>query len=228
MKIQNGGYIRYTLKDTPHSQIYGIGPNYPSILNYEWLKQYEGLSFEIEGLFPFDGDGHWNICLDYRINKLEPQVTYIDTESDYEKEIANSFKEYLAQLEIVAKGYFIDTNEDIETIINKISIIASIKFNEPSNYAHGYLEYTSKLKDGWIWVSPNRTQSGFIRMDDKRYEELKSKMEKLSVRYPELPENSILIDISEEKEKKELFEKLNQNGVRIIELKKYIENNPNR
>src|ERR1700761_8560602 len=64
LKTQNGGYIRYALKEfTLNSVIAGIGPNYPSITDFEWFRSYEEyMSFSLEGLFPFDGDGHWNLC----------------------------------------------------------------------------------------------------------------------------------------------------------------------
>jgi len=228
LKIQNGGYIRCTIKGTPHSQIYGIGPYYPSILNSEWLKEYEGLSFEIKGLFPFDGDGHWNICLDYRENKIEPKITYIDTESDYERTIANTFTEYLNQLEIESDEYVIDTEQDIEDIIELISDIANINFNDPDNFAHGYLEYTGKINDSWIWLSANKVQSGFVRSNDERYNELKSKMKGMALRYPEISENSLLINLSEDVERERLFKLMIQEGIELYELKNILENNPNR
>jgi hypothetical protein len=223
LKIQNGGYIRFALKDTPHSQISGIGPYYPSITDFDWLSEYDDLSFDIKGLFPFDGDGHWNICLDYRKNKIDPEVTYIDTESDYEKHIATTFNNYLHLLEIETENeYVIETNSNIDTLLKQISETANIEFEEPDYWAHGYPVFRGNLKDSWIWISPNISPSGFIREDDERYIELKSQMETTALRYPEIPESSLLISVSEEHVRQELFTKLTTSGIKIRELKEYV------
>ena len=50
------------------------------------------VGLELTGLVPFDGDGHWYLYLDYRHNNTQPEITFIETESDYEKPIAKPFK----------------------------------------------------------------------------------------------------------------------------------------
>jgi hypothetical protein len=223
LKIQNGGYIRYTIKDTLHRQIYGIGPNYPSITDFDWLGDYEDLSFEIKDLFPFDGDGHWNICLDYRKDKINPVVTYIDTESDYEKQIATTFSDYLNLLELETEDeYVLETSSNVKNLLVQISEIANIEFEEPDYFSHGYPVFRSNYNDSWIWISPNISPSGFIREEDERYSELKPQMETTALRYPEIPETSVLISVSEENVRQELFEKLKTNGIKIRELIEYL------
>lgn len=223
LKIQNGGYIRYTLKETLNREIYGIGPFYPSITNFEWLSEFDDLSFDTNGLFPFDGDGHWNICLDYRKNKIEPEITYIDTESDYERPIAPTFKEYLNLLELETHNvYVIESNSSIDEILKQISDTAEIKFEEPDYYAYGYLVYRSKYKDSWIWISPNLVPAGFVRENHELYEELKSQMAPTALRFPEIPGKSILIQVSEESVRIELFTRLENAGIKIKDLKEYI------
>jgi hypothetical protein len=229
LHIQNGGYIRYTIDEAPHSQISGIGPYYPSITNFEWLKEYEGLSFEIDGLFPFDGDGHWNLCLDYRKNKDEPEITYIDTEIDFEKPIAKNFKEYIGKLIIETDNEFvIETNFTIEELAEIISNVADIKFEEPDSFAHGYPIYRSKYNDSWVWLSPNKVQSGFVRENDNRYEELKSLMLPTSLRHPEIPNDFIYISVSDILQRQNLFDILSRKGIKIREAKMYFEKSPNR
>jgi SMI1 / KNR4 family (SUKH-1) len=220
LKIQNGGYIRFTLKDTLHNQISGIGPYYPSITNFDWLNEYEDLSFEIKGLFPFDGDGHWNICLDYRNNTIEPEVTYIDTETDYEQHIASTFSDYLNLLELDTENKFvIETSSTIDTVLKQISEIANIEFEAPDSWSHGYTMYRSSYKDSWIWISPNLVPSGFVRENDERYNELKSQMETSALRYPEIPESALFINVSEELVQQELFARLAMGGITIRRLK---------
>jgi len=223
LTIQNGGYIRYTIEETPHSRISGIGPYYPSITRFEWLKEYEGLSFEIDGLFPFDGDGHWNICLDYRKNKIEPEITYIDTEMDFEKPIAKNFKEYIDKLVIEAENeYVIETNVSIEEILKLISSAINKEFGKPDLLAHGYPIYSNKFNNTWIWVSPNKVPSGFIRSGENRYDELKGQMEVLSLKFPEVNPNSFLITFSDKEHTEELISLLTEKGLIIRELKEYV------
>jgi hypothetical protein len=221
LKIQNGGYIRFTIPDTPHSQIYGIGPYFPSITQFEWLKEYEGtVSYKLDGLFPFDGDGHWNICLDYRKNKFDPEITYIDTESDYEKNIAKTFQEYLNILVLDADGeFFIETDLQIEEVVDLISKTAKINFEKPDYFAHGYPIYRSKYKDSWVWVSPNKAPSAFIREGEDRYEEMKSLMNTTALRFPELSETNLLISVSDQHKQQDLFDTLTRKGIKIKELK---------
>jgi hypothetical protein len=223
LKIQNGGYIRYSLKDIPHRQIFGIGTNYPSITDYQVLNDYDNLSFETNDLFPFDGDGHWYICLDYRKNKIVPEVTYIDTELDHEKVIAPSFSDYLNLLEIETGNQFvIETNFTFEIVLKQLSDILNIKFEEPDYWAHGYAVHRSKFKNSWIWVSPNIAPASFIREDDDRYTELKSQMNTTGLRYSEIPERSLVISFSVESIQQELYSKLKTNGIEIKELKDYL------
>src|SRR5690349_6685321 len=66
LRIQNGGYIRYRLPDSVHEVIAGIGPHFPSITDFDWEEAQKFVSFKLKGLVPFDGDGHWHLCLDYR------------------------------------------------------------------------------------------------------------------------------------------------------------------
>lgn len=229
LTFQNGGYIRYTIEDTPHSQISGIGPYYPSITNFEWLQEYEGLSYEINGLFPFDGDGHWNLCLDYRKNKDEPEVTYIDTEVDFEKPIAKNFKDYIYKLIIETENEFvIETNASIIDTLKLISTTINSDFGQPDLFAHGYPIYSNKYKDNWIWLSPNRVPSGFIRQGEDRYEELKIQMEIQSLRFPEVNENALLITFSDKGQSEELLPLFGQKGLTIKELREFVNESPNR
>jgi len=216
LKIQNGGYIRFTIAEMAHSEIYGIGPYFPSITNCDWSEYEDSVSFKLEGLIPFDGDGHWNICFDYRSNKLNPQVTYIDTESDTETIIANNFDHYLDLLELDTEGqYIIETDLSLQDTIRAISQVAKIEFEDPDYFAEGYPIYRSKFKEAWVWISPNKVPAGFIRPNEERYEELKSEMETMSLRYPEVGENCLFISVSHETVKEELFNVLTSNLFRV-------------
>ena len=219
LKIQNGGYIRFSLKDSPNTIIYGIGPFFPSITDRDWTEYKDFVSYELEGLIPFDGDGHWYICLDYRGNKTEPAITFIDTECDSEEKIANSFYDYLTLLEIdTEREYVIETELVIIEIVDQIASLANIVFEAPDSFASGYPVYRTKYKEIWVWVIPNNVPAGFIRKADDRYEELKSFMETYAFRYPEISETSLLISVSDEAPRLELFTLLEKNGIVIKAL----------
>src|SRR4051812_21428575 len=66
LRKQNGGYIRYALPEGVHHLIAGIGPNFPSLTEFDLSEHQAEVTFPLEGLVPFDGDGHWYFCLDYR------------------------------------------------------------------------------------------------------------------------------------------------------------------
>jgi hypothetical protein len=74
IRKQNGGYIRYALPDSPHDTIAGIGPYFPSLTRVDWAECQDRVSYRLEGLVPYDGDGHWHLCLDYRSNSEIPAV----------------------------------------------------------------------------------------------------------------------------------------------------------
>lgn len=198
LKIQNGGYIRMKLEDLPHNQIFGIGPYLPNLSKVDWSE--ESVSFELEGLIPFDGDGHWYLCLDYRSNEKDPEIWYIDLECDSQSKIANNFKDYLTKLSPnYIEDYLILSPLTLEELVIKIGSILRIKFEDPDTNLYGYKHFRGKRRASWIWISPNQVPRGFVREDDARYEELKGQIKGNSLRHPELPSNSILLKFSNEK-----------------------------
>lgn len=223
LKEQNGGYIRKTLKESLNEQIYGIGPHFPSITDVDW-SEYDGwVSFELNGLIPFDGDGHWFICLDYRKNKDIPQVSYIDTECDNQELIAETFSEYLSQLIVDAGDKLVIENENsIVQTVEVLEKVLDIKFEEPSSYAHGYTQYRSKLNESWIWLSPNLVPNGFVRKDEDRYDELVELSKGSALRFPEIPETSLLLSFSDKVVERQAIEKLKANQLIIKTLKSLI------
>ncbi len=209
LQIQNGGYIRKTLEESLHSQIYGIGPYFPSLTDVDWTDYKDWVSFELNGLIPFDGDGHWYICLDYRKNHVNPQITYIDTECDSQKLIANSFLEYLTQLIIeVEDEYVIETNEPIEQVAQNISQLLNITFNEPDTFAQGYPTYSGEVNTSRFWLTPNTVPYGFIRKGEDRYAELSHLMNEKATQFPEIADGCMFISFSDDEIGDEILDKL--------------------
>lgn len=226
LKIQNGGYLRYKLPDSTLEKISGVGAYFPSLIDFDWEEDKEYVSFELDGLVPIDGDGHWYICLDYRDNKDNPKVTWIDIECDNQEEIANSFTDFLALLELdVENELVIETTNSIEITARQIEEILNIKFEAPDYFAYGYATYRSKFKDSWIWLKPNKVPVGFVREDDKRYDELKDQMSITSVQHIEISESSLFLELSEENLNGEVMDKLIKNNVIVEPIKEVIAKN---
>lgn len=182
------------------------------------------MSFELDGLIPFDGDGHWYICLDYRIDKLTPEITYIDIECDNQEKIADSFSAYLSSLKlIVGDEYVINTDKTISEMANELESILTISFDGPDNVAHGYDVYRSQIGDAWIWLSPNLVPSGFVRKNDGRFEELLKLTKESATRFPEIPETSLLICFSDEWLQNRVVEKLKNGEIELRSLKEIVD-----
>jgi len=204
LRIQNGGYIRYTLEDICQEKIRGIGPHYPSLTGSVWEDHdREYVSFELDGLVPIDGDGHWHLCLDYRKNKEHPTITHADFEGDDEWPVADSFADYLAMLkpDCNKTDFFIPNVEDFEALKGALSSQLGVEFEVPSTQGNGYPIHRARAgtkKDPeWIWLSPNLVQRGFIRESEGTREDLQEAFSGLTSRYPEIPDSSIVVDVTE-------------------------------
>jgi hypothetical protein len=202
LKKQNGGYIRFSLPEKVHDSIAGIGPHYPSLTGFDWDDCQDHVSFPLRGLVPFDGDGHWHLCLDYRRNLVSPSVTHVDIECDRESRIADSFAEYLGMLRIVVGDeYVLEGVSEIETVVSRLSSSLGTSFDPPDSWASGYPVYRVRLgtkkNPESIWISPNSVPRGFVRTDDPRYAELKDRMPGHASRFPEVPEDGYLLSATE-------------------------------
>jgi len=203
LRVQNGGYVRYTLPDVPHDVIEGIGPYFPSLLPFDWNNVQEYVSFPLKGLVPFDGDGHWHLCFDYRQNATAPLISYVDIECNRQSTVANSFAQYLSMLQLeVGKEYVIETEEDINALIAHLASALSVSFAPPNSFAQGYPVYRAALgttdHPQWLWVSANKVPRGFVRPDDARYEQLKNLLPGFTRRFPEVPENACFMVATED------------------------------
>ena len=198
LRRQNGGYIRYALPDHAHEMIAGIGPHFPSLTDFDWAEVQDHVSFPLNGLVPFDGDGHWHLCLDYRDDAAAPAVSYIDIECDEQTRLAPSFAAYLALLRIEADDdYVLETTLEVGEIVARLSAALGVEFEPPESWAQGYPQHRAPLgsaeRPEWLWLSPNLVPRGFVRQEDRRYQELKDLLPGQALRYPEAPEGSFLL-----------------------------------
>jgi hypothetical protein len=202
LRKQNGGYIRLSLPQREHSIIAGIGPNFPSLTDFDWEEHQEYVSYPLKGLVALDGDGHWYLCLDYRKNLTTPSVTYIDIECDEQVDIAPSFSQYLALLRVdIDDQYVLESVADIESVKSRLSSWLGVEFDATDSWAHGYPIHRVALGTAnnpqWLWLSPNTVLRGFVRVDDPRYGELKDLMAGNAARYPELAKDSFLLSATD-------------------------------
>ncbi len=226
LKRQNGGYIRYSLPEMVHDTIAGIGPHFPSLTGFDWDECQEHVSFALEGLVPFDGDGHWHLCLDYRRNRNAPAVTYVDIEGDEESKISNSFAEYLSKLRLdVEEKYAVEGGWEIEGISDALVSALGVAFDPPDTYAHGYPTHRARSGTSrdpqWIWISPNTVPRGFVRQDDARYAELRNLMAGSAARFPEVPGDAWILSTTD-RVRREVVRACVQSGMVVRPLHEYV------
>jgi hypothetical protein len=203
LRNQNGGYIRYTLPQSVHNLIYGIGPHFPSVTGFDWNDCREYVSYQLDGLIPFDGDGHWYLCLDYRRDRMNPSVTHVEIDCDMECEVAPCFSDYLALLQIDAGegDFLIPGISDLARNLNSLADRLGVHFEPADCDTYGYPVYRARAGTAtnpeWLWISPNLVPRGFVKPDDPRYEELRTLLPGEAYQYPELPDSSYLLKVTD-------------------------------
>ncbi|MFE4898202.1 SMI1/KNR4 family protein [Peribacillus butanolivorans] len=124
LKIKNGGYLKYqalpvNFKNSwaddhiPLHYLYGIKKN-KGIFNSKVLLKEWGI--KEKAFITISGDGHTWTVLDYRNNKIEPEITFIDIEENKITVIFKSFKEMIDNLfEYEDEDDFSNTVADVNT-----------------------------------------------------------------------------------------------------------------
>ncbi len=205
LREQNGGYLRASWPKCVSNTLFGIGDTFASITRDAAWWRPKRRSPEmwapagLDLLIPFDGDGHWDMCFDYRVvgARGEPSITYVDCESEYEEPIAASFEAYVEGL----------VDHEAETAIRLRGPIHSIEVaerlathfgSEPpltDTWSQGHVLSRVVLPGNrqWSWTSPNRVPAGF-RRDGKATTVTKES----ALRLPEDPDCSALVQVTDE------------------------------
>lgn len=172
LRQQNGGYLRGVCGVA--DCLSGIGPQFPSITaDGAWWRP-ERATAEVwtpdgaDQLIPFTGDGHWDMCFDYRRNGVtgEPSVTYVTCESEYEEPVAESFTAYLGLLEDSLAGELRVYGELTapELAAKLARSLGAPEAAAMGSFDHGYEQWRIELPDSdWIWCCPNLVPAGFYR-----------------------------------------------------------------
>lgn len=206
LQVQNGGYTEVTLPHSVQSQIWGIGSKFPTVLDGSLKHQMAEHADEIwlpansNALIPFDGDGHWYLCFDFRSAgpRAEPSVTYVDLETETEDQIAESFGAFLELLErdfgdkIVVGLSQTSTDEAAAILEHHLGVT----FGKPDDFAHGYPTRSAKLRDGdppdWIWIDPNIVPLVFSRGANRGVHATPETV----LRFPEQPNSEAIVTFS--------------------------------
>ena len=222
LQLQNGGYLRFTGLNGLNERLNGIGPYFPNLLSVD-LSVNEGLTIQLDGLVPLDGDGHWYLCLDYRQNRTHPRITYINTETDREENVAGTFAEDLDGLTLARdERYVVETTQSLDELVQVLQRILLTEWTGPDSWAHGYPVYRTKWNDNWIWMSPNEVPKGFVRKGEDRYEELKEAMNGTALRYPELSRTAIFLQLSDGAIGEKLRQLLTSQGIDLTPLSTFL------
>ena len=155
---QNGGSVRfnaYRLKDgftiddesfIECSYIQGVGED-PGILDSPEIIEEWGMPKE---LILLNGDGHIWIALDYRNNKDEPSVVYIENDSKEYITIADSFDDFIGRLYIEEDGLYSFDPDEKEKLSSKLSdeelltMLQSTKIETLDTALFNLLDYPNK------------------------------------------------------------------------------------
>lgn len=201
LREQNGGSLRWSYPELPNRDIWGIGPHFPHIGEYQYWQDEANYPdiwrpTDPRRLVPFDGDGHWHLCLDYRRDG-EPSVSYIDLEAMEDRLIAPDFAAFLAALKpdndelIGLIGIFGDTDlDDCRVRLDKLLNTSAQEGQGTDDL--GYPTYFWPHIGG---ISPNSVPRGFVRARDPRYAELKDRLPGEALRYPEFPDVKVLLKV---------------------------------
>lgn len=206
LEKQNGGYLRATFPATYSRMLRGIGPSAHSITceeaRFRPKNQVAGswAPKQAESLIPFDGDGDWEMCFDYRRHgpNAEPEVTLVDVECEEEEPLAASFNAFLLglvdSLETSTRIYADVTAEGVgRALAQKLG--APIPRIDASTL--GFVKWRIALRGDhqWCWVSDNRVpasfgrdaQTGRVRVSDET-----------ALQLPEDPECAVLVSCTED------------------------------
>lgn len=192
LRVQNGGAIRFSLPDSFGDLIAGIGDRFPSITDFTLAESQQYVDFPLDGLVPFDGDGHWYHCLDFRNDAKNPGVAYVDIECNSQNWIANSFAGFLSLMNLRLETEMVINNvASIDDAKAKLEAIFSAPFTrEVSNV--GIPQWICKTGPEWdacFWITCNKVARGYSGDDPQDF-----RFEGESLLFPELGQNAVIFE----------------------------------
>lgn len=220
LRVQNGGPIRFTFPNAVGDLIAGIGDSFPSITYYDelWDNQ-EYVDFPLDGLVPFDGDGHWYNCLDFRNDTKNPEVTFIDVECNAQRRIGSSFANYLSQLELALDTEMVLSKvADIEDAQKQLERVFGASFKESmSNIGvpHWMCSTGAETND-CFWLSCNTVARGYSGRNPDAFQ-----FEGEALLFPELNRDAVIFEAP--KARMDSFaEQLREAGLELVDIEEVV------
>jgi hypothetical protein len=192
LRVQNGGPIRFRIPDSLGDMIAGIGPSFPSITDFDLMEAQGYVDFSLEGLVPFDGDGHWYRCLDFRTNDKSPGVSYIDVECNGEYQIADTFSSFLELMELdIERELAIKNVANLGDAKRQLEALFGSAFEQRvSNLGVPYLTcQTGSEWDHCFWITGNKVARGYSGEDPDTFQ-----FEGETLLFPELSPDAVIFE----------------------------------
>jgi hypothetical protein len=197
LRVQNGGSIRFRIPESMGDMIAGIGPSFPSITDFDLMESQDYVDFPLEGLVPFDGDGHWYRCLDFRENGTTPSVAYVDVECNFEYLTADTFSSFLDQMELDIENELVLKNvENVDDAIARLEKLFNSHFKVSiSNIGVKQLTLqTGKERHACFWITSNKVAHGYA---DSGESSEKFRFEGQALLFPELRPETVIFEAPE-------------------------------
>lgn len=196
LRVQNGGPIRFRIPESVGDLIAGVGNFFPSITTFDLKDCQAYVGFSLDGLVPFDGDGHWYLCLDFRHNDKNPSVSHIDVECNGEYTIADTFSGFLNLMELDIDGELLIQNATNmhDTRVRLETLFRSPFEQKVSNLGVPYLKCQPGNKwDQCFWITGNKVAHGYSGDDPSNFQ-----FEGETLLFPELSPDAIIFEAPEE------------------------------
>jgi hypothetical protein len=195
LRVQNGGPIRFRIPDSMGDMIAGIGPSFPSITTFDLKGNQEYVDFSLDGLVPFDGDGHWYRCLDFRTDAKNPGVSYIDVECNSEERIADTFSSFLNLMELAIETELVLTSvANLADARRQLEALFGSPFEQEVNNV-GVLIWTCQTGKNWdqgFSITDNKVARGYSGDDPTTFQ-----FEGKALLFPELSPNAVIFEAPE-------------------------------
>lgn len=228
LRVQNDGYSRYKFEGLPFEMLWGIGNNFPTLtLLSREFQEFEpeelGISFSLDGLIAFDGNGHYYWCLDYRENPEMPQVTFVDLENGEYQIIADSFEVFLQTLVLKTEDmWVICSDKKLSELVIIFQSLFSVEIESFDKEAYGYESYRLMFEQDDVFLEPNLVPYAFARPNEGEYADLLLYDGQIAQRYPEIPAEYSLLNIYEPELADHLIEKL-RGVLEIVPLETFLD-----
>jgi hypothetical protein len=200
LRQQNGGYLRGSVPELGANQVLGIGPGWASITDdHAWWRAKDFDGFVPDGrdlLIPFHGDGHWDLCFDYRLcgPTGEPSIAHVDVEGEAVETVADSFTDLLADLEDELATAIHIRGPDLDEVAAALAGPLGAVAEDLGSFDYGYrtLRFALPGRHQWCWLSPNRVPAGFRRVGAKVFTTPET-----ALRMRERPDCTVLVDCTD-------------------------------